>query len=106
MPVDERGRVCLAPGETVVFHIREWRMARVNVAPAGATQPIFQNALVLQLDEVDGQAQEAEYRVTSEKLAWMLQPLLDSGAYKGMSMMISAQGEGRLRQFGFTTMRR
>ena len=106
MPLDERGRVCLDPGDTVVFHVKEWKLARVNVAPRGAPRPIYQNALVLTLDEVDGAAGEFEYRVTSEKLARAIKPLLDSGAFADRSVVVHAEGRGRLRDLAYHTMPR
>ena len=104
MPLDERGRVCLDPGEPVVFHIASWKLERVNVAPRGARQRIFQNALVLKLDELDGAAGEFEYRITPEKLARAMKPLLDSGAFADRHVVLRADGQGRQREFEFHTM--
>ena len=106
MPVDERGRVCLDAGETVVFHVASWKLDRVNVAPRGATQRIFKNALVLKLDEVDGVAGEYEYRVTSERLARAMAPFLTSDAVGLRSVIVHVEGQGRLRSLEFSTMPR
>lgn len=103
MKIDERGRLCLDEGEPVAFHIASWKLERVNVAPRGATQRIFQNALVLKLDELGGIAGEFEYRVTSERLARAMKPLLDSGAFERRVVAIRPNGTGRLRTWDFAT---
>ena len=103
MPLDADGKVCIDPGETVQFHITAWRRARVNVAARGAPRPIFKNALVLDLDEVDGEMGSFEYRVTSEKLAANILPLLDTGVYKDRTVVLHAEGEGFSRVLEYST---
>lgn len=106
MSFDEQGRICFDPGETLVLHVSSWEKARVRIQPRNRKGFVFMNAIRLRVDEIDGVAGEYEYLVTSEKLALQLMPILESGAFSGRSLVLSAEGEGFRRQYAFHSMPR
>ncbi|KKK81687.1 hypothetical protein LCGC14_2810970 [marine sediment metagenome] len=106
MSVDDKGRVCLDPGESAVLHITGWKVERKRIAPRNRPGFVFMNVLTLQLDEVDGEDLEAEYLVTSERLAVAIMPLLESGAFRARTVVLSAEGTGRARRVTFQTFAR
>ena len=103
MPVDDRGKICLNDGEALVMHVREWKVERKRIIPRSGKGFRFLNVIVLKADEVNGQAQEAEYYVTSEKLATAIMPFLESGAHTSRSLVLVAEGEGQRRTITYQT---
>ena len=101
MPVNEKGVLCINAGESVVVHVASWKLERKRIRPRNRPGFVFMNVITLELDEVDGEAQPAEYLITSELLATAIKPLLDSGDFADRSITLAASGDSFRRRVFF-----
>lgn len=101
MSFDEKGRICFNPNETLVLHIRSWKISRERIKPRNRPGFVFMNVVRLDIDEIDGAPGDFRYLVSSEKLAKAIMPLLESGAHAQRNVVLTARGEGFRRSYEF-----
>lgn len=81
------------------LHFRDHRIERRTITDAVTLQPVARNALVFDVDRLDGAAVAAIFSTMAEKLAGMFEPYLTDKSYRNYEVIITQSGDGFLRRW-------
>lgn len=91
--------VMLETGIPTRLHFTDHAIRRRTIADPSTGAPTSRNALVFDVDRMDGRAVVAKYSTLSEKHAAQLEPYLKDRLYRDYEFTITRTGEGFLTSY-------